>query len=221
MSPLTSRSERWIEVIDCLKTNKADESRIVAAPTAKLPRQELLLELRTEALDRLSADDTDVAITAAGTLLEAICKMALRETKNPYPEGADLPKLYCLASAALGLSAGPRTTETVKSMLGATAAFVAAVAELRKQVDDSRRSRRPSVNATLSGRAGSKCCRGAGSISDDCHRTLHRGIGPDGTEGRAILKSDTTMIRACSRASSRGRCSGSKPYPLTAAFRGR
>ena len=137
MSPLTSRSERWIEVINCLKTNKADESRIVAAPTAKLPRQKLLLELRTEALDRLSADDTDVAITAAGTLLEAICKMALRETKNPYPEGADLPKLYCLASAALGLSAGPQTTETVKSMLGATAAFVAAVAELRKQVDDS------------------------------------------------------------------------------------
>ena len=130
-------SQREVDrVIDRLKTNKADEPRIVAASTAKLPRQELLLELWTEALDRLSANDTDVAITTAGTLLEAICKMALRETKNPYPEGADLPKLYCLASAPLGLSAGPQTTKAVKSMLGATAVFVAAVAELRKQVDD-------------------------------------------------------------------------------------
>ena len=128
-------SQREVDrIISRLKTNKADELPIVAPVTAKQSQRKLQFELWTEALHRLSADDTDAAVTTAGALLKAICKMALRETNTPYFEDADLPKLYGLVSVAVGLSAGPQTTETVKSMFGATASLVRSVAELSNQV---------------------------------------------------------------------------------------
>lgn len=139
-------------VISSLKTSKAAEPPIVAAVTAKLsqPTRKAVLELWSEALDRLNADDTDGAIITARALLEATCKAALRETHTPYFEGADLPKLYSLASAALGIAAAGQMAQTLKSLFGAAVTLVRSVEELRNEVSDAHaeaESRMPVLNS--------------------------------------------------------------------------
>ncbi|ESQ81508.1 hypothetical protein AEAC466_21150 [Asticcacaulis sp. AC466] len=56
-----------------------------------------------KALDRRSSDP-EGAITASRTLLETVCKYVLEEAQATYPDDADLPKLWMLASEHLNLA---------------------------------------------------------------------------------------------------------------------
>ena len=66
-----------------------------------------------KALERRSIDP-EGAITAARTLLEAVCKHILDEDSIPYNENIDLPKLYSLVASHLNLSPSQHTEKLFK-----------------------------------------------------------------------------------------------------------
>ena len=58
------------------------------------------------AIERRDADP-EGAVTAARTLVEAVCKFILDQRRVQYADDADLPKLYHLVSSELRLGAQP------------------------------------------------------------------------------------------------------------------
>jgi hypothetical protein len=57
-----------------------------------------------------------VAITAARSLLGTVCKGILERQTIPYPDDADLPKLYQLTAESLNLAPSQHTEETFKAI---------------------------------------------------------------------------------------------------------
>jgi hypothetical protein len=72
----------------------------------------------------------------ASTLLEATCKTILREIGTVYSDKDDLPKLYKIASSALGLSPSTHTDEMFKSIFGSASTLARCVGELRNRAGD-------------------------------------------------------------------------------------
>jgi hypothetical protein len=101
----------------------------------------------SEAWDKARArrhDDPEGAITAARTLLESVCKHILDEGGGEYGDGADLPKLYGLASKELNLAPSQHTEEAFKKILGGAHAVVNGLANLRNRLGDAHgQGRRP------------------------------------------------------------------------------
>lgn len=88
-----------------------------------------------KALER-RATDPEGAITAARTLLEAVCKHILDEGSVHYDEGADLPKLYRLVASHLNLSPSQHTEQLFKQILGGCHAVVDGLGALRNKLSD-------------------------------------------------------------------------------------
>ena len=82
------------------------------------------------------ATDPDGAITAARTLLESVCKHILDRRGVPYPDDADLPKLYGLAAKALQLAPSQHTEESFKQILGGCHSVVNGLASVRNRLSD-------------------------------------------------------------------------------------
>jgi hypothetical protein len=96
-----------------------------------------------KALDRRLADP-EGAITAARTLLEAVCKHLLDDMSQPYDDKADLPKLYGLTAANLNLAPDQHTEKSFKAILGSCQSVVEHLGSLRNKISDAHgRGRRP------------------------------------------------------------------------------
>lgn len=88
-----------------------------------------------KALERRGTDP-EGAITAARTLLEAVCKHILDELKLVYEDKAELPKLYGLAASALNLAPSQHTETIFKQILGGCHAVVEGLGALRNRLGD-------------------------------------------------------------------------------------
>ncbi len=76
-----------------------------------------------KALEGLASDPSG-AITAARTLVEAVCKHILDEQELSYAESVDLPKLYRLAAESLNLSPAQHTEQVFRRILESCQAIV-------------------------------------------------------------------------------------------------
>lgn len=89
----------------------------------------------SKALDRRQSDP-DGAITAARTLLEAVCKHILDEKGIEYSNKTDLPQLYNLVSIELNLSPSQHTEDIFKKILGSCSNIVNGLGTLRNRLGD-------------------------------------------------------------------------------------
>lgn len=88
-----------------------------------------------KALERRDRDP-EGAITAARTLLEAVCRFVLDDQKISYPDDADLPKIYSLAAHSLRLAPEQHQEDLFKRILGSCQAVVIGVGMLRNKLSD-------------------------------------------------------------------------------------
>ncbi len=88
-----------------------------------------------KALDRRDTDP-DGAITAARTLIEAVCKHILDETQTPYQDDWQLPQLYSEAAKQLKLSPAQHSEDIFKQILGGCHSVINGLAGLRNRFSD-------------------------------------------------------------------------------------
>jgi hypothetical protein len=88
-----------------------------------------------KALDRRH-EDPEGAITAARTLLEAVCKHILDSCPVTYDDKADLPKLHALTIEQLNLAPSQHTEPLFKTILGSCQSIVNSLGSLRNQLGD-------------------------------------------------------------------------------------
>ena len=88
-----------------------------------------------KALDR-RATDPEGAITAARTLVEIVCKHILDDASAPYPDDADLPKLWALAADLLNLAPHQHQEGVFKAILGNCQAVVNNLGAIRNRLGD-------------------------------------------------------------------------------------
>ncbi len=92
-------------------------------------------EMWHKALERRSTDP-EGAITAARTLLEAVCKHILDAASTTYDDTVDLPKLYSLTAKRLSLSPSQHTEQLFKQILGGCQTVVEGLGALRNRHSD-------------------------------------------------------------------------------------
>lgn len=88
-----------------------------------------------KALERRTTDPSG-AVTAARTLLEAVCKHILDEAGATYDDGADLPKLYSQAARQLNLAPSQHSEQVFKQILGGCQTVVEGLGALRNRLSD-------------------------------------------------------------------------------------
>ena len=92
--------------------------------------------------------DPEGAITAARSLLEAVCKHILDTRGTQYPENADLHLLYSLTASELNLSPDQHSERIFKQILGGCSGIVSGLGSLRNSLGDAhghgKRSAKPS-----------------------------------------------------------------------------
>lgn len=82
-------------------------------------------------------DDPEGAITAARTLLEAVCKHILDDAKVTYDKDkTELPELYKLTAKELNIAPSQHTAEIFKQILGGVASVVNGLGGLRNKLGD-------------------------------------------------------------------------------------
>lgn len=153
----------------------------------------LILEWH-KAQDR-TLDDAGGAITSAKSLLEATCKQILDELAIKYSPSADLPKLYTLATQAIGIAPGTQTEPILRSMFSAAHQIMQSVAEMRNKFGDSHGK---SMGTTKPSRAqGELAVNLSASLSCflitqlDSHLSATRRLTKS---GKAILKFDKSVV---------------------------
>lgn len=82
------------------------------------------------------ARDPEGAITAAKSMLESTCKYILGEHQVQLSGREDLPKLYGMTAAAIGLSPGTQNVDVFKQILGGCHAVADGLATLRNRLGD-------------------------------------------------------------------------------------
>ena len=80
--------------------------------------------------------DPEGAITAARTLLEAVCKHILDETDQPYDNNDDLPDLYKKVATQLNLAPSQQEAPIFKQILGGVNSVVSGLGSLRNKLGD-------------------------------------------------------------------------------------
>jgi Abortive infection C-terminus len=96
-----------------------------------------------KALDRRTGDP-EGAITAARTLLEAVCKTILDEEGVEYGD-EDLPKLYSKTARHLELAPSQHTEEAFKTILGGCRSVVNGLGTIRNRLGDAHGKGRKAV----------------------------------------------------------------------------
>lgn len=155
--------EAFAPLFDYLENN-VDEYPIdtIVASATKIST-EYVREIWNKAIDRRS-EDPEGAITAARTLLEAICKYILDEQNIEYDDGAELTKLYKLTASQLNLAPSQHTEQQFKQILGGAESVVNGLGSLRNKISDAHaigtmRTRPSSRHAVL-------CVNMAGTMSE-------------------------------------------------------
>jgi hypothetical protein len=88
--------------------------------------------------------DPEGAITAARTLIETVCKYILDDLNVPYPDDADLPKLWAITAEALNLAPQQHEEQAFKAILGNVQSVVNYLGTIRNRLGDAHgRGRRP------------------------------------------------------------------------------
>jgi hypothetical protein len=80
--------------------------------------------------------DPEGAITAARTLLEAVCKRILEDAGESYTMKDDLPKLYYNTAKLMNLAPSDHTEELFKTILGGCQSVVNSLGTLRNRIGD-------------------------------------------------------------------------------------
>lgn len=88
-----------------------------------------------KALERRTIDP-EGAITAARTLLEAVCKHILEDTGVEYQEKWDLPKLYNAVARELNIAPSQHSEDAFKKILGGCQTVVENLGQLRNKISD-------------------------------------------------------------------------------------
>lgn len=96
---------------------------------------EHLLTVWERALAR-QREDPEGAITAARSLLEAVCKHILDDANVAYAARTDLPKLYHMAAERLNIAPGQHSEELFRRILGGCTAVVEGLGALRNMLGD-------------------------------------------------------------------------------------
>lgn len=89
--------------------------------------------------------DPEGAITAARTMLEAVCKHILDERHVAYDARADLPPLYATVAKSLNLAPDQHGEQVFKQVLGGCATAVNGFASLRNMWSDAHGRAKASV----------------------------------------------------------------------------
>jgi len=89
----------------------------------------------SKALKRRSTDP-DGAITAAKTLIEAVCKQILTDLGVAYSKDLDINQLYFLVSKQLNLSPEQYLDKNIKRILGNCQAVIDGISFLRNKLGD-------------------------------------------------------------------------------------
>jgi hypothetical protein len=97
-----------------------------------------------KALDRRAADP-EGAIIAARSLLETVCKYVLDDAGAPYPDDADLPKLWALVAEQLNLAPHQHQEGVFKAIRGNCPVVVNNLGAIRNRVGDAHGQGRRSV----------------------------------------------------------------------------
>jgi len=110
-------SDQFRPVLDFLETQ--DRTPGVASITEALESfdPENVKAAWQKALDRRGADP-DGAITAARTMLETVCKHILEDAAKPYPDDADLPKLWAMTAELMNLAPNQHQEPVFRAILG-------------------------------------------------------------------------------------------------------
>ena len=94
-----------------------------------------------KALDRCCRlEDFGGAITAARTLLEAVCRRILKDGGNHVSDGQNLPTLYSQVTKVLRLSPDHTTDNELKRVLGGCQNIVSGLGALRNRLGDAHAS---------------------------------------------------------------------------------
>lgn len=96
---------------------------------------EHVTEAWRKALER-KISDPEGAITAARTLLEAVCKHILDDQAEPYSDKSDLKTLYNQTAKLLNLSPSQHAEEVFKQILGGCQSVVEGLGSLRNRLSD-------------------------------------------------------------------------------------
>ena len=129
---LTEQFDGLLEMLETSDANPASQANTDILSTVD---SEHVQEAWHKALDR-RRNDPDGAVTAARTLLEAVCKHILDECKIAYDDKADLPKLYNLVAKELNLAPNQHVETVVKQILGGCCAVVEGLGALRNRLSD-------------------------------------------------------------------------------------
>lgn len=92
-------------------------------------------EVWQKALERRDSDP-DGAITAARTLLEAVCKGILDQLGLPYDDKLELPKLYSLTAQQMNLAPYQHSEEIFRQILGGCQSVVVGLGAMRSKHSD-------------------------------------------------------------------------------------
>lgn len=136
--------EQFRPLIDKLEAASSPLAEAVSTALTVL-NAESVSDAWAKALARREADPAG-AITAARTLLEAVCKHVLEdENGSPeYGEADDLPKLYRAAAEKLNLAPSQHTEDAFRRILGGATSVVEGLGSLRNKVGDAHgQGRRP------------------------------------------------------------------------------
>ncbi len=101
-------------------------------------------ELWEKASERVE-HDPDGAVTAARTLIEAVCKAILDEANLEDADGEKLPSLYSKVAAELNLAPSSHSEQQFKQILGGCQTVVEGLAGIRNRYSDSHARRRRGV----------------------------------------------------------------------------
>lgn len=153
--------EKFVQEIE-----NRDQALAVAA--TRIAAVEFNLDTVHDEIERASAfidDDPEDAITAACSLLEAVCKSILVELAVPLPRDKSLISLYKEVRQPLGLSASDHTQDTetsedVRTILSGIANAVKGIAALRTHTGDAHGRTRgtPRVDARIARLAVNSAC---------------------------------------------------------------
>lgn len=88
-----------------------------------------------KALERRTTDP-DGAVTAASTLLEAVCKHIIEDSGTHWEEKWNVPKLYSEAARVLKLAPSQHQEEVFKTILGNCQSIVQSIGSLRNKGGD-------------------------------------------------------------------------------------
>jgi hypothetical protein len=126
------RGIAWVPLIGTPKVSPAAEE--VSQALSKVDSVHVH-QAWSKALKR-RISDPDGAITAARTLIEAVCKHILDKAGISYSPTTDLPKLYHQTAQLLQLAPNQQTDVLLKQLLGNCQAVVTAIGTLRNQTGD-------------------------------------------------------------------------------------